>query len=108
MLKLTFCRRPAEIECSQQGWSHQEASCDATNGGLTPGAQIALIIFALAILCAATFFWQKYYKRNNVTRKLYIYQYPSKIFVSNILLMQFSLTKLCFTIEFLTNRLLEL
>ena len=58
--------RPAEIECSSAGWSHQEASCDATNSGIAPGTQIALIMIALGMLCAGTFFWQKYYKKNDV------------------------------------------
>lgn len=61
---------PAEITCDGlNGWSHQEASCDATNGGLPPGAQIALIIVALAILCAGTFAWQKYYRKTDSTPK---------------------------------------
>ena len=62
--------RPAEITCDGlNGWSHQEASCDATNGGLPPGAQIAIIMIALGILCAGTFAWQKYYRKTDAARE---------------------------------------
>ena len=56
--------RPSEIECLPTGWSHESASCDATNGGLTPGAQMALIIVGLLLLCGATFLWQRYRKKD--------------------------------------------
>ena len=59
---MTF--RPSEIECLPTGWSHESASCDATNGGLTPGAQMALIIVGLLLLCGATFLWQRYRKKD--------------------------------------------
>jgi len=51
---------PGEIECLPTGWSHESASCDATNGSLPPGAQIALIVVVLGLLCGGTFAWQKY------------------------------------------------
>lgn len=54
---------PKEIECLPTGWSHESASCDATNGSLPPGAQIALIVVVLGLLCGGTFAWQKYKAR---------------------------------------------
>ena len=55
--------RPKEITCGPEGWSHESASCDATNGSLPPGAQIALIVVVLGLLCGGTFAWQKYKQR---------------------------------------------
>jgi len=60
---------PTEIECLPTGWSHESASCDATNGGLTPGAQMALIVVGLFLLCGATFLWQRYRKKDPNTTK---------------------------------------
>jgi len=54
---------PKEISCGPEGWSHESASCDATNGSLPPGAQIALIVVVLGLLCGGTFAWQKYKQR---------------------------------------------
>ena len=67
--RLTYYR-PAEITCDGLGgWSHQEASCDANNGGIPPGAQIAIIMIALGMLCAGTFAWQKYYRKTEAARE---------------------------------------
>ena len=60
--------RPAEVSCGADGWSHETASCDATNGGLTPGAQVVLIVVGLGLLCGGTFLWQKYKKRDPTSK----------------------------------------
>jgi hypothetical protein len=48
------------------GWDYNDDEnadgpirCDATNGGVSPGGQIALIMVGLVLLCVATFFWQR-------------------------------------------------
>ena len=63
-IRRKYILSPTEIECLPTGWSHESASCDATNGGLTPGAQMALIIVGLLLLCGATFLWQRYRKKD--------------------------------------------
>lgn len=54
---------PDKINCLDMGWDVEEASCDATKGGLGPGAQIGLIVVCLALLCGGTFLWQRYKKQ---------------------------------------------
>ena len=50
------------------GWDAEEAKCDATKGGLSPGAQIALIILCLGALCVGTFLWQRW-KRSRAPKE---------------------------------------
>lgn len=51
---------PDRINCNPDGWDVEASSCDATNGGLSPGGQIAIIILCLGLLCLGTFLWQRY------------------------------------------------
>jgi len=59
---------PDRINCLATGWDVDAASCDATKGGLSPGAQIALIVACLALLCLITFLWQRY-KRSKAPKE---------------------------------------
>ena len=54
---------PDMIICGPGGWSAEAAVCDATQGGLSPGGQIALVLLGLGLLCVGTFLWQKYGKK---------------------------------------------
>jgi hypothetical protein len=51
---------PPEITCTNVGWDYAEATCDATNGNIRPGGQIAFILLGLVLLCVGTFLWHRH------------------------------------------------
>lgn len=53
---------PEVINCTPGGWDAESATCDASARGLTPGAQMVLILVGLGALSGGTFFYQKWKK----------------------------------------------
>lgn len=65
MSKVFHDSNQTKVSCTPTGWDVPEAKCDATTGGLSPGAQIALVIAGLALLCVGTFLYAKFISKKD-------------------------------------------